>query len=138
MIVLAARGAAAKADSDRPMMVARVYPAALLLLVSWLFLLRATTPLGRRRSRRGSTRSSPARFEAGLQQAEERMRSELRAELAHELAEMTGELKRLKRRLDCCESATATSSEPEIDDSGGHKVDLDLEDFGQPSATSML
>ena len=50
---------------------------------------------------------------------------------------MTGELKRLGGRLDRCESATATSSEPEIDGSGGQKVDLDLEDFGQPSATSM-
>ena len=123
----------------RPMMAARVYPAALLLLVGLaLFAIRTAAGDG--------TAGKPAiearidfierRFEAG-QQAEERMRSELRAELAHELALMTGELKRLGGRLDRCESATATSSEPEIDGSGGQKVDLDLEDFGQPSATSM-
>ena len=69
-------------------------------------------------------------FEAELQQAEERMRIELRTELAYELAEMKGELKRLGGRLDRCESATATSSGLEIDDSGGQKVDLDLDEFG--------
>ena len=75
-------------------------------------------------------------FEAELQQAEDRMRSELE--------QMKGELDRMGGRLDRCESATATSAEPEIGDSGGQKVDLDLEDtgpgehsIGQPSATSM-
>ena len=77
------------------------------------------------------------RLEAELQQAEERMRSDLR----NEIAQMKGELKQLGGRLDRCESATPTSSEPELDDSGGQRVDSDLNtgrrehSIGQPSAS---
>ena len=60
------------------------------------------------------------KFEAELLQAEGRMRSELE--------QMKGELKRMGGRLDRCESATAaTSSELEIDDSGGQRVDSGLD-----------
>ena len=119
-------------------MVARAYPAALLLMVGLaLFAARAAAGKPAIEAR---VDAIERRFEAELQQAEERLRIELRNELTYELAEMKGELKRLGGRLNRCESATATSSEPGMHDSGGQKVDLELdtrEPFGEPSASSM-
>ena len=80
------------------MTVARVYPAAVLLVVGLaLFAVGAAAgddPAGKP-AIEARVDAIERRFEAGLQQAEERLRSELRNELAHELAQMKGELKRL-------------------------------------------